>query len=175
LLESVAYQQLAIFQELAVSTQQSVVFRWRMARTDLAPGWYRIKMLPQMTDEAGRLIRPQASIVDFEARNPSTPQEAADVILRKGWRAFLAGRYDDADRVAEDVLRVNQRSYAAFVLKGQIASERRKPAEKLEMYRTALALASAKLDPWCTQCSNDLNTPTLIEGLRCLVSGFVCE
>ena len=146
-----------------------------MAQADTKPGRYRIEVLPHLTDEAGRQIRPQGSIIDFEVRNPSTPQDAAEVVLRKGWRAFLAGRYDDADEVANDLLRMNPRSYAAFVLKGQIASARQKPEEKLQMYRAALALAAGNLDPWCTRCAGDLSIPSVVESLQCLVRGFICE
>jgi hypothetical protein len=160
---------------LAVSPQQTVVFQWRMTPSDAMPGRYRIEVLPQMTDEVGRQIMPQGSIINFEVRKPSTPQDAAEVVLRQGYRAFLAGEYNDAEKVANDLLRMNPRSYAAFVLKGQIASARRQPAEKLEMYRTALAIAASNLDPWCTRCAGDLSVPSLVEGLQCLVRGGVCE
>jgi tetratricopeptide (TPR) repeat protein len=161
---------------LAISPKQKVVFHWRMAQTDATEGRYRIEVLLQMTDEAGRQVKPQGSIIDFEIRRSSTPQDAAEVILRKGWRAFLASQYDDAEEVANDLLRMNPRSYAAFVLKGQVASARQKPAEKLEMYRAALAIAASNLDPWCTRCAGDLiSRPSVVEVLQCLIRGSICE
>jgi tetratricopeptide (TPR) repeat protein len=160
---------------LTVSPGQKIVFRWRMAQADAVPGRYRIEVLPHMTDEAGREIKPQGSIVDFEVRDPSSPQDAAEVVLRKGWRTFLEGRYDEAEEVANELLGVNPRAYAAFVLKGQVASMRQKPEEKLQMYRAALALASGNLDPWCTRCAGDSSIPSVVEGLQCLIRGVICE
>jgi hypothetical protein len=160
---------------LTISPHQKIVFHWRMAESDVMPGRYRIEVVPKMTDDAGRQIKPQASIIQFEVRDPSTPQGAADVILRRGWLAFLAGQYNEAEKIANELLSTNTRSYAALVLKGKLASVRQKPVEQLEMYRAALALAEGNLDPWCTRCAADLSIPSVIEGLRCLVRGVLCE
>lgn len=90
---------------------------------DLPPGAYKAQLSLRAFDTEGRFVGPQVTWIDFDVR-ARTPASRVEVARRAIVRAYIKGDLDEADRSADQLLRLHPANYEAHVLRGQIAASR---------------------------------------------------
>jgi hypothetical protein len=100
-----------------------------LANLDLLTGIYTVDVDWGPTADMSKLA-PRAAAnglkgsVDVEFRNVSTEADTADVLIRRGYRAFLEGRTDDADKSINDLLLIRPLSSYGLAIRAMIRAKR---------------------------------------------------
>jgi hypothetical protein len=151
----------------AIDLARAEHMRWRLAvNTDaLSPGIYAVDVLTTCLDRDGNQVRPRARTFDFELRAP-TPESQAEQVRREGYRHLAEQRWNDAEAAATRLLRLNNRSYAAHQLLGDIAWARRdRNRSRQELDAAANILANGQ-DPQFLRFNNQEKGRDIANQLR---------
>jgi hypothetical protein len=110
----------------------------------LAPGEYRVRAVLetpfwQFWGWRGRLVSATASIA-IRAGNAATPALEVQRLSSSGAYYLRHVLYADAERVADELLRVDPRRFGAHLLRGDALAGLNRKSEALDAYRRALKL-----------------------------------
>jgi hypothetical protein len=132
--------------------------RAAMVGTLPVPGVHTIEVGTTVTDSKARVPRPQGARFRFELRVPSS-EDRSEVARRGALRAFLAGNYQSAEGLANDLLAANASSHVGYVILGDIAAARGNASLAIRNYETAVSLLVNRSDTmflrWASQSHLD--------------------
>jgi hypothetical protein len=110
-----------------------------VGRTDLPVGVYTVDVTVDVTDGDMRALAPQVSRYQFELRE-STADVRLEVARREATRAWFAGDLQKALDVTSAMLAGYPNSFAAYFIRGGIATTERQPDEAARNYERALEI-----------------------------------
>jgi hypothetical protein len=158
----------ALGSSLTLAADEKVSFDGQVNTGGAEPGVYMIELTTDATDGDGRPIAPQSTRLQFELR-AATGGERSERTRRKAFEALSDGNLADADRLSSQMLAGNPDSYAAYVVRGQIAEARGRTADALASYRRALDILENSRDREYPAPTGSLGRDEQIAGLRNLI------
>jgi hypothetical protein len=139
--------------EMMLSPGESLIIPAEVAERDSMPtGEHAIVVSTTIKDSNGSGILPHASRLQIEVRSLSN-DDAPELARRAAMRAMhnvvrnSVGRdFTEAERRIDDLLKVHPQSYAAYVMRGEIAQLRGNAGQARAAYQQAINLLQTRAD-----------------------------